>query len=87
MTHNVAKLAVVLLTALAPLTAVGIANADPANCAGFHDPRLCDLSKVYYCPDTGNFVPALTTCRSYVTGPHRAGMSPDDVTQKRGDDE
>jgi hypothetical protein len=62
----------------------GHANADPgANCASFHDPRLCDLSKVYYCPDTGTPVTALTTCPAYVIGPHRAGMPDDDVTPER----
>jgi hypothetical protein len=73
------------ILAAATFVAPAGAYADPANCAGLHDVRLCDLSKTYYCPSLGTLVPALTTCPEYVVGPHRAGMLPDDVTPDRGD--
>jgi hypothetical protein len=49
------------------------ASADPGSDCGFHDPRLCDLSKTYFCPDTGTYVPALAPCPSLVVGPYSPG--------------
>ncbi len=63
------------------------AHADPVSPCGLHDQRLCDLSKTYFCPDTGTYLTALTPCPAYVVGPHRAGMPPDDVTPNRGTDD
>jgi hypothetical protein len=81
----IAAVALIALCGLSPLAGVGTASADPgSNCAGLHDVRLCDLSKTYFCPDTGTYLPALTPCPAYVIGPHRAGMPPDDVTPNGG---
>lgn len=49
------------------------ATAQAAPC-GHSDVRLCDPSKVYYCPSTGQMVTWLAPCPEYGTGPHQSGM-------------
>lgn len=53
-------------------------HAGPSPDCGFNDSRLCDPSKVYYCPSTGGMVTWLAPCPEYVTGPHQSGMGGDE---------
>lgn len=54
------------------------AGADPGSGCGYSDPRLCNPSKVYFCPDTGQFGSWLAYCPSIVQGPYLpGGRTPD----------
>lgn len=48
-------------------------HAGPSSDCGFNDSRLCNPSKVYYCPDTGQMVPWLAPCPALVVGPRMPG--------------
>ena len=48
------------------------ATADPAGC-GYHDPRLCDPSRMYWCPDSQQWVSWLQYCGSLSQGPYLPG--------------
>jgi hypothetical protein len=50
------KLLLAGIFSAAALLSAAPAGADPSSgCSGLNDPRLCNPSKVYYCPDTGQF--------------------------------
>lgn len=59
--------------AAAALLGAAPASADPSSDCGLSDPRLCDPSRVYYCPDTGSMVTWLAPCPSLSTGPYSPG--------------
>nr|WP_231997452.1 hypothetical protein [Mycobacterium sp. 1245111.1] len=59
----------------AALIAAAPAQADPC---GYNDVRLCDPSKVYYCPSTGTWGGWLAPCSNYVVGPRGPGMPTDE---------
>lgn len=65
---------------LAGLVAAALFGAAPASAdpdCGFHDPRLCDPSKMYFCPDSGQFVTWLQYCPALVLGPRLPGSPPE----------
>lgn len=47
-------------------------HAEPC---GYSDVRLCDPSKVYSCPSSGQMVTWLAPCPEYSTGPRWPGMA------------
>jgi hypothetical protein len=74
--NDTMRLLLCTLAAAALLSAAPV-SADPASC-GFSDPRLCDPSKVYYCPDTGQMATWLAPCPSLIQGPYLpGGRTPD----------
>lgn len=73
MTRHAAKRALIALSALAPLAGIGVVNADPGSECGYSDSRLCDPSRVYYCPSTGTFGSWLAACPDLVQGPYEPG--------------
>jgi hypothetical protein len=68
------RLVIATTLAAAAVLSAAPASADPsAGCSGLNDPRLCNPSKVYYCPDTGQFGSWLSYCPSLVQGPYEPG--------------
>ena len=58
---------------LAGILAAGLlgappASADPGPTCNLQVQQLCDPSRVYYCPDTRQFVTWMGTCPGLVTG-------------------
>jgi hypothetical protein len=69
-----------LLAGLAAVALFGAAHAaaDPGSDCGFHDPRLCDPSRMYFCPDSQQWVSWLQYCASLSQGPYLpGGRTPD----------
>jgi hypothetical protein len=69
----------VLLAAAAVLGAAPVAHSDPVpSCPGMNDPRLCNPSRMYWCPDTQRMVTWLQYCPSLTQGPYLpGGRTPD----------
>jgi len=67
------------------LTATTLLGADPASAnrgptCNLEVQQLCDPSRVYYCPDTRQFVTWMGTCPGLVTGltpPQPGGLTSD----------
>jgi hypothetical protein len=59
--------------------ALPVAQADPVpSCPGLNDPRLCNPSRMYWCPDTQRMVTWLQYCASLTQGPYLpGGRTPD----------
>ena len=68
---------VIALIWLALSLNAGDAHASPDDCVGLHDPRLCEPSRVFYCPGQG-MVTWLQPCSNYVIGPPAPGVPSDD---------
>lgn len=67
-------IAAAALTALWSLAGAGVASADPGSGCGFHDPRLCDPGRMYWCPDSQQWVTWMQPCSNYVVGPYAPGV-------------
>ena len=71
------KLFLASTLAAAALLGAAPAGADPASC-GFNDPRLCSPGKVFWCPDSHQWVSWLQYCPSLSQGPYLpGGRTPD----------
>jgi hypothetical protein len=67
------KLLLAGILAAATVLCAAPANAKPGSDCGFHDSRLCDPSRMYFCPDSQQWVSWLQYCASLSQGPYLPG--------------